>query len=86
MQLLEAADYCVTLDTERFRTAFRQTFSPREILTLMTVVVGYNEARTKALEENAPHATINFESLCADAAHENVSPKQIQLLLTLLSV
>lgn len=40
----------------------------------------------KALEENSLYATINYESLCKDAANDDVSPWQIRFLLTLLSV
>lgn len=77
--------YTVTTDKALFRQILREVFQERELLTMMSVIVSYNEA-IKAVPEDAPCATIDYYALCKDAEDDGIDPSTIKTLLERLSI
>lgn len=75
--------YRVTTDKARFRTVFDQVFAGRQVLTVMSVLVHYNEARKKTTTDS--YMMINYDELCEAAAADNVTPEEIKDFLTKLA-
>lgn len=80
-----ASTYNVTTDKNVFRQTLLGVFQGRELLTIMSVIVCYNEA-IKAVSEDARYTTIDYYELCKDAKNDNIDPSAIRTLLERLSV
>ena len=79
------SSYKVTTDKALFRQILREVFQERELLTMMSVIVSYNEA-IKAVPDDALYATIDYYELCKDAEDDGIDPSAIKTLLERLSV
>lgn len=77
--------YTVTTDKTLFREILLDVFQGRELLTMMSIIVAYNEA-IKAVPDNVFYTTIDYYKLCKDAEDDGIDPSAIKTLLQRLSV
>ena len=82
---MAASTYNITTDKAVFRNTLAQVFFGREILTMMSVIVAYNEAISK-VDPTATYAPIDYYEVCKDAEDDGISPTAIKTLLERLSV
>jgi hypothetical protein len=77
--------YTVTTDKSVFRKTLLEVFPERELLTMMSIIVCYSDAR-KAVSEDAFCTTIDYYELCKNAKDDGIEPAAIKNLLERLSV
>ena len=80
-----ASTYNVTTDKNVFRKTLFEVFQGRQLLTMMSIIVCYNEA-IEAVSDDALYAPIDYHELCKNAEDDCIDPSAIKTLLERLSV
>ncbi len=78
--------YNVSMDIPLFRRIILEVFGRRELLTIMSVIVCYNEAHKEASNKGLLYATINYHALCKEAEDDGIDRDTIKTVLEKLSV